>query len=303
LHGPEAEVLDLTFSPDGTAIAAGFKHHPVYLWNLEAATPAPVRLTPEGGYSPGGLQFSPDGRSLWWRRIDGRRAYHRDSREYVDLSFAISVATHNAFASADGTRVISQHALPDYLLIGWTVSEEECVRSWTVSIADLSVESLSLSQDGRLFAIVARNAMGRGWEENPRQVEVWDGISGHWLGSGDYPYGYAPTLHFAPGSEQLVGVNDMSLLVWPVPRLGAPRLIRNDSRKDFTAVAFHPSGRRLYASSNDGSIQVFDTATWERIERFAWKIDKPKSIAVSADGTLAAAGGDRGEIVIWDVDE
>ena len=39
LRGPEAEVLDLAFSPDGTAIAAGFKHHSVYLWNLEAASP------------------------------------------------------------------------------------------------------------------------------------------------------------------------------------------------------------------------------------------------------------------------
>ena len=37
LRGADAEVLDLAFSPDGTAIAAGFKHHPVYLWNLEAS--------------------------------------------------------------------------------------------------------------------------------------------------------------------------------------------------------------------------------------------------------------------------
>ena len=95
----------------------------------------------------------------------------------------------------------------------------------------------------------------------------------------------------------------MTLLVWPVPKLGEPRRVRNDSRKDFTAAAFHPSGRCLYASSNDETIQVFDTATWERIERFRWRIGKPKSVAVSTDGTLAAAGGDNGDIVIWDLDE
>ena len=48
------------------------------------------------------------------------------------------------------------------------------------------------------------------------------------IGSGEYPYGYAPTLHFSPDGEQLVGVNDMTLLVWPVPKLGEPRLVRND---------------------------------------------------------------------------
>ena len=90
LRGAEAEVLDLTFSPDGTAIAAGFKHHGVYLWNLEAATPAPVRLVTEGEYSPGGLRFEPDGRSLSWRRIGGHRSYHRDLHEYGELSFGIT---------------------------------------------------------------------------------------------------------------------------------------------------------------------------------------------------------------------
>ena len=60
----------------------------------------------------------------------------------------------------------------------------------------------------------------------------------------------------------------MTLLVWPVPNLGEPRLIRNDSRKDFTAIAFHPSGRHLYVASNDATVHVFETATWERIGRF-----------------------------------
>ena len=133
-------------------------------------------------------------------------------------------------------------------------------------------------------------------------MEVWDGSTGKFVSSGDYPYNYAPNLLFAPDAEQLVGMNDMTLLVWPVPGLGAPRLVRNDTRKDFTSIAYDPTGRRLYATSNDTTVQVFDTETWERVNRFTWQVGRLKAVAVSPDGMLAAAGGDKGDIVIWDVD-
>lgn len=304
LKGADAEVLDLAFSPDGTAIAAGFKHHPVYLWNLEAATPTPVRLSTDGGYSPGGLRFSIDGRSLWWRRISGCRGYNRDAREYASLSFPVAGITHGTYASADGSRVVTQHGIPKHSLIGWKSVTGGWNQSWTVSIADLAVEGITLSPDGRLFALITRSALGgRRWEEIPRRVDVWDAATGAFISKGEYPYAYAPTLLFSPDAHQLVGINDMTLLIWPVPDLGKPRLIRNDSRKDFTAIAFHPSVWHLYAASNDATVQVFETATWERIGRFTWQIGKLKALAVSADGTLAAAGGENGEVVIWDIDE
>jgi WD40 repeat protein len=303
LRGADAEVLDLAFSPDGTAIAAGFKHHPVYLWNLESATPNPVRLATDGGYSAGGLRFSTDGRSLWWRRIGGYRGYNRDAKEYASLPFPVAGVTHGMGASSDGSRVVSQHGIPNHCLIGWEPTPGGWNRAWTVSIADLSVESITLSPDGRFLALISRVALGPRWSENPREIEIWDGTTGRNHGKGTYPHDYPPALLFAPDSRVLVGINDMTLLVWPVPNLGEPRLIRNDSRKDFTAVAFHPSGRHLYVASNDATVHIFETATWERIGRFTWQIGKLKSLAVSADGTLAAAGGEKGEVVIWDVDE
>jgi WD40 repeat protein len=303
LKGPKAEVLDLAFSPDGRAVAAGFKHYPVFLWNLEAAPPVPVRLAVDSDYAPGGLRFSPDGRTLWWRFGQGLRRYNRDTREFADLTVSLRGVTHGVYTSADGSRAVSQHGMPDYCLIGWRLTASGLEQSWTISVADIAAESLTLSADGDLVALTTRSTLGPRWVElNPRQLEVWDAATGGFRGNGEYPYGYAPTLLFSPAAEQLVGINDMTLLVWPVPELGRPRLVRNDSRKDFTAAAFHPSGGHLYAASNDGTVQVFDAATWERVGRFSWPLGKPKSVAVSADGTLAAAGGDAGDVVIWDVD-
>ena len=81
-----------------------------------------------------------------------------------------------------------------------------------------------------------------------------------------------------------------------------PVKIRNDNRKEFTGLAFHPSGRYLAATSNDATVKLYDTTSWKVAESFDWDVGRLRSIAFSPDGMLAAAGGDRGRIVVWDVD-
>jgi WD40 repeat protein len=78
--------------------------------------------------------------------------------------------------------------------------------------------------------------------------------------------------------------------------------LRNDNRKEFTGMAFHPSGRFLAATSNDATVKLYDTTTWKMEQAFNWDIGRLRSIAFSPDGMLAAAGGDKGKIVVWDVD-
>ena len=80
-----------------------------------------------------------------------------------------------------------------------------------------------------------------------------------------------------------------------------PVVICNDSRREFTGLAFHPSGRYLAATSNDATVKLYDTATWKVAQAFDWDIGRLRSVTFSKDGMLAAAGGDRGRIVVWDV--
>jgi WD domain, G-beta repeat len=94
-----------------------------------------------------------------------------------------------------------------------------------------------------------------------------------------------------------------SLVVWSAaddrPRLAE---LKNDGRKFFTALAFHPSGRYLAATSNDATVKLYDTTTWELARTFTWDIGRMRSIAFSPDGTLAAAGSATGRIIVWDLD-
>jgi WD40 repeat protein len=80
-----------------------------------------------------------------------------------------------------------------------------------------------------------------------------------------------------------------------------PRAIHNDTRRHFTDIAFHPSGQWLAATSNDETVKFYDTETWQLAKTFAFRIGRMRSIAFSPDGTLAAAGSDTGQVVIWDV--
>ena len=55
-------------------------------------------------------------------------------------------------------------------------------------------------------------------------------------------------------------------------------------------------------SSNDATVKFYDTETWQMTQAFDWGIGRLRSVAFSPDGMLAAAGGDKGKVVVWDVD-
>jgi WD40 repeat protein len=108
----------------------------------------------------------------------------------------------------------------------------------------------------------------------------------------------------SPDGRWLFNVDGTSINLWPLEG-GADRKpvrIRNEGRKHFTGVAFHPSGKYLAAASTDESVKIYEAATGREARTFAWQIGKMRSVAFSPDGSVAAAGSDRGKVVVWDVD-
>lgn len=308
LKSADGDVLGLAFSPDGSALAAAVADHGVYLWNL-GSTGKPVRLDDEPIDRNPNLFFSPDGRTVNWLGKRDWKAYSRDSREVTVQK--LDFPGYLVWLAPTPRGVLARHHFPAMALSEWRPDPDDgWVRTWSTQFTGLltNTQGQALCPSGERFAVVGRvdegHARGPAWKPNPFRVKLHSMTAGEFETVGSFPLtgSDALGLAFSPDGTQLVAAQKMTLLVWPVPALGEPRLIRNLSRQHFTSIAFHPSGRHLFATSNDGTAHVFDTASWGRMARFGWKVGRLRSVAVSTDGLLAAAGGDRGEVVVWDVD-
>lgn len=107
----------------------------------------------------------------------------------------------------------------------------------------------------------------------------------------------------SPDGATYAGVRMASVFVYAVDAFDKPlTTFSNPNKKHFTDIAFHPGGQYLAATNNDTTVQFYDTKTWKLAKTFTWKIGKMRSIAFSPDGTLAAAGAEKGKVVVWDVD-
>ena len=69
----------------------------------------------------------------------------------------------------------------------------------------------------------------------------------------------------------------------------------------FHHFAFHPAGRVL-ATVAGQTVTFWDAATGTEQQAFAWDGFSLRCIAFSPDGCTCAAGGDNGQVVIWDVE-
>jgi WD40 repeat protein len=70
-------------------------------------------------------------------------------------------------------------------------------------------------------------------------------------------------------------------------------------------AAFHPPSGRLgvaISGRRDGEVRVFAPGDWREVVAYTWPVGRVSALAFHPDGTLAAVGGDRPEVVLWDVD-
>jgi WD40 repeat protein len=79
-----------------------------------------------------------------------------------------------------------------------------------------------------------------------------------------------------------------------------PKKPRRKTEDKVRGLEFHPSGQ--YLAVGGSRVEFLDTKTWKPAVSFDWKVGAIYGIAFSSDGLLAAAGGDRGKVVVWDVD-
>jgi WD40 repeat protein len=309
-------VAGLTFAADGLSLAAGgnggfdhwslvtgerrfFPFHATkYLWAFT--------FDPRGRWlyvsdSRGGYRLYPlpDGP---WRRLPGSQYDHH----------VISLAV-----SPDGGRLaVSRGGAGTNRLECWAVEPDGTFRAaWSVQDgqpidpgAEVRMEmgrngfvhAVAVSPDGRTVAAVESSTAGGGWDKPRLILRAADtGTPTADLEPG--PGAVGLSLAYTPDGRTLLAWCQRWIEVRDVAGRHAGR-IDWPGRSHLRGLAVLPRGRGFITASGDWQARLWDLDAGKVTRAFKWDVGKLHAAAVSPDGATAAVGGDKGRVVVWDLD-
>jgi WD40 repeat protein len=114
-------------------------------------------------------------------------------------------------------------------------------------------------------------------------------------------------LAFSGDGRLLAATEASRVRVWDVAARQSVCSLRGHTKR-VTAVAFAPGGGTgraplLLTGSEDETVRCWDPTTGKERAAFSWPVGKVRAVAFAPDGMTAAAAGDNGDIVIWDVEQ
>jgi WD40 repeat protein len=294
LQGARERVELLAFSPDGRFLVAP-RRDGVQVWLDPTAGGPPKTVLPSYGWPL--VRFTPDGKELIVGGDYGLEIYDIAAWQASGTRPEMTYCSIFSFdLTPDGQLLVATRELQDLLYCRsmgelesdvWITSTEHEVWSRPLFLAD-----------GERFVTFERT-----YHTDLPVFVTYDTRSGEVV----YEVFAAGRLFCDPvlsPDRRLLASRDgiWAAVFRPEDMAAEPVVIRNDNRQHFTGLAFHPSGSFLAATSNDATVKLYDTSTWKVAQVYDWDIGRLRSVAFSPDGMLAAAGGDRGKIVVWDVD-
>lgn len=300
-RGHRAKVRSLAFSPDGSRIVttSGSSRF-VWLWEAHTGKKADKLTDPNRDSSDSARYacFFPDGRlvaATWqydavtvWYTASGAQAALLDGGGLMRYSDALAV-------SPDGTRVLGCGRSG---LVEWTdptaTPPSKGARLFTRhhSVPIRGAPHLGFSPTGRYFCIAE-------WE-----MHLLDAVTLEPRCRFRAPVGNASASAFAftPDESKLAVALGHGAAVWRLDAPDAPAVHIKGHGNLVRAIGFLPGGEAVLTAAMDGTVRLWDAGTGAEVRSFDWGIGKVQAAAVSPDGTLCAAGGDDGHLVVWDVD-
>jgi WD40 repeat protein len=178
---------------------------------------------------------------------------------------------------------------------------------WSVNLSSKRGESgesncLTCLADGKRF-LTAERLVSRHAENSRYRITIRSRKDGSILEEETGWAFHTSNIFASPVQDVVIVLDGNWFRAYRLDDMSGPAdLARNDAKKDFLTVAFHPSGKYLAATNRDSTVMLYDMTSWKCVRTFTWDIGRIRSVAFSADGTLAAAGSDKGKVVVWDVD-
>ncbi|MEM7801157.1 MAG: NB-ARC domain-containing protein, partial [Chloroflexota bacterium] len=291
---PAQVVRTVTFSPDGSLVAAGTYNYSVRIWDYQQGIILHTLHTEcqEVGF----IAFSADGRLL--------------ATGYDEFGVAIwDVATggllHVFYDHKERVRGLAFH--PQQLILA-TASNDSSVRLWDIEagklIAQLNghenfVGSLAWSPDGKWIASGSGDKTIRLWDvsrinfQNPDRVPSKI-LTGH--------TGYVTSVSFHPNSNQLVSSSiDHTVRIWDIPS-GKLRHILQQHSNAVYVVASNPNGLTFASGGVDLSLIIWDQQSGQPIYRRQGAGRLSRSIAFDPSSKKLLSGSIDKIARIWHLD-
>jgi WD40 repeat protein len=298
----------IAFDPTGQFLAAGAGHDVTHLWDVVTGTRRSAFAFPSVRLPLQAVHFHPHSARLLLPTGGGLCAHDPNTGQLTATFVKGSGVGPVTVDPTDDWAVCSHHFGTHWLLAAVRrLGEPDQEVLWRALCAERKdgtgyAVHLSCLPDGARF-VSAELLSGPSFGISSGRVAIRSRTDGRLLHSSGAIFTYGDRVFGSHASDVVVVQSSAVLRIHPINDLTAPpRIIRNDNRKHFTGIAFHPSGKYLAVTSNDATVKLYDMTTWEVARTFTWDIGKMRSICFSPDGTLAAAGSDRGKIVVWDVD-
>ena len=289
LHGQEASVTSIAYSPDGKLVATGSCHEEeylgsgisvctrgaIYLWDAE--TYQLLEILHSSLQNALALAFTPNGDALAVGGSNARgappaRRSIQGAIELWDLAARRRVGTS---------------------LVGQVYDHPQL---------DNQVEHLAFSPDGRWLA-ASGNAGGFDQLDSAGTVTVWD-VSRRQVAS-VLPFSWWITgLAFAPEGDWLAAssAGGETVGLWPFGPDGPSQEVLEWETATPRGIAFHPDGSLLAVSHQDGSISFHTPLTGESLgTALAAGADSGVTLSFSADGRYLASSGQNRRLTVWEL--
>jgi RNA polymerase sigma factor (sigma-70 family) len=328
---PDSWVRQILTTPDGRLVITRGEDGDGHLW--DARTGAHLRrLTVAWRY---GLALSPDGRYLVWGVQDesvtykdpaGRwtatgsriRLYDITADRFVERFPGFKGNAHELTFTRDGkTLVTVDHR--DAAVRLWDVAAGKETRSFVVlrkaeATRQHVVWNSVLSPDGRTLAVSYQRFDNTTALLGNYAVRLWDTASGKELHDLPGHLYYVEALAFSPDSRYLVtgsqpladflqratGKPTNQVFVWDVVKGQRIAHLPQGLPIGASAAAFAPDGRTFATASPDGTIQLWEVATWSVRAEFRGHRDRVTALAFGPDGRLLSGGLDT-TVLAWEV--
>ncbi len=149
---------------------------------------------------------------------------------------------------------------------------------------------LAYSPDGRRLA--AGSSAG---SRRSAGVKIWEGKR-----LTEELTGAAEVLAWSLDGQLAWGTEEQITVARPATQ--EPQRVLEETGGHVTGFAFSPDSRLIVTASRNGACSLHEVATGRVVGSFDWGIGPIHSVAFSPDGLTCAAGGENGQVVVWDVD-